>query len=332
MQASGSAVRVARRAPRSRSVLEGLAGRLEVALVADSYLHVGSGVQRVSVPVEEVRSSASRARTRRELEDLVARLSGKIELDYAQPVYAGGRLVVPGSSVKGNVRSRLELSFKPKNGVARSCLIRATEGPVAPPKKGEQGWRHFRVWEASLSYPGREACEYSEDSPEVCLLCDIFGTAGLQGLVYFGDLVAARAETERVELYAGEKLLAVKPGGRFEGAVTFRNLKPAELGLLLYGMGFRDGRMGRQVLLGKHKYSSPGERFGVVHFELEGLALAPFSEKLEVGGASLAPGSRASGAELDRLVSALVGAARSEFGDELLDVDEVGAVESLAGA
>ncbi|WP_288104685.1 RAMP superfamily CRISPR-associated protein, partial [Thermofilum sp.] len=124
-----SLVSVVRGPPRDRGKVEGLAGRLFVTIRvssratgdgADSYLHVGSGLQRIVVDEEELRKRASGAKNRAELEKLVQELSGKIELDYAELVMVGGKPVIPGSSVKGNVRSRIELSLKPKNGKIRS--------------------------------------------------------------------------------------------------------------------------------------------------------------------------------------------------------------------
>ena len=336
-----SSVRVQRDKPRLRDRLEGLSGRLEVRLRAcsrglgdpvDSYLHVGTGALRLVVDETWLRQRVATAATRQRLERLVSELSEGIQLDYAQFSLVAGRPVVPGSSVKGNVRSRIELSLAPRGGVVRCCLIRATEEPLQPPPPGEHGWRHFRIWARALEFEREPACEYTEEEEgQVCLCCDLFGTAGLQGLVEFGDLLGERVSIERVSLPTGEKLEAARPGSTFAGRVSFRNLKAWELGLLLYGMGLRDSRTGKPVLLGKVKYRRhPGLVFGVVRYEVAALELAPFSQTLEAEGARVEPGSKVEGELLDRLVRALVEAARSELGEELLDVDEVGELERIA--
>ena len=336
-----SLVRVLRVGPRRRDVLEGLAGRLEVKLRAcsraqgdsvDSYLHVGTGALRLVIDEAWLRQRVPAAKSRQQLEQLVSELSEKIQLDYAQFSMVVGRPAVPGSSVKGNVRSRLELSFVPKDGSVRCCLTRATEEPLEPPPPGEHGWRHFRIWRQALEFEREPACEYTEEEEgQVCLCCDLFGTAGLQGLVEFSDFLGEGARVRRVDLPTGEKLEAARPGSTFAGRVSFRNLKAWELGLLLYGMGLRDSRTGKPVLLGKVKYRRyPKLVFGVVRYEVAALELAPFSQTLEAEGARVEPGSKVEGELLDRLVRALVEAARSELGEELLDVDEVGELERIA--
>jgi len=297
----------------------------------DSYLHVGTGALRLVLDGAQLRRAAA-ARARQQLEQLVSELSGRIQLDYLQFPSTAGRPVVPGSSVKGNVRSRLELSFAPKDGVVRCCLIRATEEPLEPPEPGEHGWRHFRIWRQALEFEREPACDYSEgEEGQVCLCCDLFGTAGLQGLVEFSDFPAERAAIERVSLPTGEKLEATKPGSTFAGRVAFRNLEAWEVGLLLYGMGLRESRLGRPVLLGKVKYKRyPNLIFGVVRYEVAALELAPFSQPLDAGGTRIEPGVRIEGEHLDGLVRALVEAARAELDGELLDVDEVGELERVS--
>ncbi len=337
-----TSVKVHRSGPRSRERPDGLVGRLRIRLKTcsrslndpvDSYLHVGSGFLRLVIDEKELRRRASQARSRDELNRLVEDFSRRIKADYSGFVMRSLTPVIPGSSVKGNVRSRLELSFKPKDGKVRCCFIRATNSPLGPPQPGLHGWRHFRIWKDSLEFirDGDEACDYTDEEAEgVCLLCDLFGTTGLAGLIDFGDLVGTGVNLVKVNLPTGEKLLAAPPGSTFEGSVTYRNLKPEELGLLLYGMGVRDSSLGRPVLLGKSKYRRyPNYVFGVVRYELASLELAPFSQHLDAGSLRVEPGSKLEGSELDDLVRSLIESARSAFEGELLDVDEVGALERL---
>jgi len=331
-------LKVVRRRPRDRSRLEGLAGRLRVSLRAcskklgddyDSYLHIGTGLLRVSLD-RSLLAEAERARGR-DLERLVERLAQTISIDYRQFSATRLGLVIPGSSVKGNVRGRLELSFVPRDGSVRACFVRSSPpGPV--PEPGRQGWRHYRIWERALR-GHRDACSCTGEweECEVCILCDLFGTAGLKGLVEFSDFVGVGASVDRLDLPTGERVEAVPPGSRFAGEVTFTNLEPVELGLLLFGMGLRGSRVGKPVLLGKLKYRRDLTRiFGVVRYELEGLELAPVSRPLSAGGLQLAPGSSVQGEQLDKIVAELVGLALREFEGELVDVDEVGAVDRLA--
>ena len=344
MSSSSHSVQVKRQKPRSRDKLDGLAGRIRIRLRAcsrslgdplDSYLHVGTGFLRLIIDEEELRRRASLAKNRADLERLVREFNEKIQVDYEQFVLLkSGAPVVPGSSVKGNVRSRIELSFVPKDDAVRCCLIRATDDPVQPPPPGQHGWRHFSIWEKSLRFPRDKACNYTGKKAKrgVCLLCDLFGTAGLAGLIEFGDLEGRGVNLVPLDLTNDEKLLAAPPRSTFYGTVTFRNLKAEELGLLLYGTGMRDSRLGRPVLLGKMKYRRYPQSqyvFGVVRYELAILELALFSHPLDAGGLRVEPGSKLEGPELDDVVRDLVGRVHSEFKDELLDVDEVGKLERL---
>jgi len=332
-------VRVKRAQPRPRGRLDGLIGRLAIRIRAcsealgdpvSSYLHVGTGAPRLMIDEARLKQLSGSARSRNQLMKVVEELSQEIQLDYAYFASVKGAPVVPGGSLKGNVRARLELSLAPGEGCIRSCLIRASRGPLEPPPPGGHGWRHFRVWSEALGFAREPACDYTEGQGEVCLLCDLFGTAGLQGLVAFGDLVGERVQLKPIDLSTGERLLVAPPNSAFSGPATFANLRPWELGLLLYGMGLRDSRLGRPVLFGKMKYRRPpGYVFGVVRYEVDQLELAPFSQPLEVEGLSVRPGSRAEGKTLDGLIHALVGAARAKLDGELLDVDEVSRLEQL---
>ena len=205
-----SKVRVLRQEPRSRDRVDGLAGRLHIRLRTcsrslgdplDSHLHVGTGFLRLIIDEEELRRRASLAKNRADLERLVREFSEKIQEDYAQFVMKAGTPVVPGSSVKGNVRSRLELSFSPKGYEVRCCLI-AVGGPLQPPQPGQHGWRHFSIWEKSLRFPRDKACNYTGKKAKrgVCLLCDLFGTAGLSALIEFGDLEGKGESHVQVDL------------------------------------------------------------------------------------------------------------------------------------
>jgi hypothetical protein len=226
------------------------------------------------------------------------------------------------------VRSRLELSFKPKNGFIRSCLIKATNEFIKEPEVGKHGWRHFRIWYEALSFIRGDACDYSEE--EVCLTCDLFGTAGLKGIVEFSDFVGENVKLELVELPFSIKVLAAPPGSSFKGHVSFQSLEISELGLLLYAMGIRDKATGRPVLLGKFKYRAmENSRFGVVKYKVERLVLSPFSSILEVNDLKVSPGGIITGNMLDTLVKHIVNMARNQFSDELLDVNEVEAIENL---
>jgi CRISPR/Cas system CSM-associated protein Csm3 (group 7 of RAMP superfamily) len=154
-------------------------------------------------------------------------------------VRSAGRPVVPGSSLKGCIRSIVE-------AITPSCV---------------------RITRARRDQLPREVrgCSRKES---LCLACRMFGSLGYQGLVRFSDAVLTGGETEisaaptlymprkREGLYyrgqmvfgrkfyhhgqpaAGDVPLEVCPeGSRLEFTLQFDNRKSAELGVLLLAVG-----------------------------------------------------------------------------------------------
>lgn len=302
--------------PRSRGKFTGLCGELRVSIEVVSGLHVGSGQLPIKVDEEALRKEA----------DLwpVEELAQTIELDYLSFPMVEGKAVIPGSSVKGNVRARLELSFKEKNRRFRSCFT----------ETGNFGsWRHYQIWEVSVTQnrivprlKGRGSqCQFVRGKLErVCLLCDLFGTTGLAGLLEFSDFTLSNGRISPNEFPHGMQLLVAGAGSIFTGKVKFANLKPEELGLVLWGMGLRENRIGREVLMGRLKYAGP---IGKVKYRLDTLKLSRFSEPLRLG--SVVINSDSEMRADDGLVKELVNMARRAYGEELEDVDEVARLNQL---
>ncbi|MEN3047877.1 MAG: RAMP superfamily CRISPR-associated protein [Candidatus Caldarchaeales archaeon] len=282
----------------------------------DSYLHVGAGVPRLEVTTDltafmkevERRGLIEVARTR--WREIIG-----AEEKIAMPE-VGGRIVIPGSSVKGNVRARMELSFVPKkDGTVRSCFSVSRTGPFSD--------AHVRIWSRALAAERGRNCVYREgERVNVCLLCDLFGAQGLASLVEFSDLVGEGVKAELVSEEFGTKLAVAPPGSTFRGEIAFKNLRESELGLiLLTGLAVGKDGVGRSVLFGRLKYRGTfgGRTFGRVRYQVESLRLSRFSRPLQ----DLRPGEEAKGGELGGLIERLLESAEREFGDEIHLVDEV---------
>jgi len=155
-------------------------------------------------------------------------------------VRSGGRPVVPGSSLKGAIRSIVE-------AISPSC-VRITRVRRNQLPRNTSGCR---------------------DERNLCVACRMFGSLGYQGQVRFSDAVLqeglATRWTEMPALYAprsranvyfergqvkGRKFYmhgqsaigdtpveVCPPGAVLEFTVQFENLRPAELGLLLVASG-----------------------------------------------------------------------------------------------
>lgn len=303
-------VEVIRHPPSDRSIYKGLAGRLTVSIVTTSHLHIGSGAQfiiKTSQPPERIH----------------------FKEDYIPFTCIGGQIAILGSSVKGNVRARLELSFKNKDGKVRSCFLKASP-PILEPPVGQHGWRHYRIWKQVLKEDRGTPCDHTVGAP-VCLVCNIFGTTGLRSLVEFSDFFGDEVGEEPLVLEHGVKLVAVPPNTRFRGTVFFHNLKPEELGLVFLGMGLEESRVGRPVLLGRLKYRRQvsGRTFGRVRYEVEEIGLAKCSQSLRIGEAVLMEPDLYEKDKLDDIIVALVHHTLSSYDGELQIIREVDAVEKL---
>jgi len=196
-----------------------LTGRIEGTLNARSPVHVGSG------NIEVTGKVPSLAKTHFRRND---------------------RPVIPGSSLKGVVRSIVEAISDPP-----SCL---------------------RVMKKGFDYPPANvrACK---DKERLCVTCRIFGAMDYQGLIAFSDAPLEQGNTEIIQIptlhppgmYERERVYfderrvkgrkfymhgrdgktahgnapieACKVGSRFPLRVDFKNLNPDQLGLLLTALG-----------------------------------------------------------------------------------------------
>ena len=173
------------------------------------------------------------------------------------PAVNGEEFVVPGSSVKGAVRSMLELAFKPVNGRVGACMA-VTAG------KGLPSYRHTELL-ARLGTVVRPPCE----GVEACVLCDVFGNRSLSSRAFFTDFKPEQKPPKLVDCVVGGGRYSVYARGQsFIGEVVIyvRDVRdPVEAGLVLIGMGILpDGSV--PIPIGALKYSCTD--FGLARFEV----------------------------------------------------------------
>ena len=252
-----------------------LSGTLVLEARAESYLHVWSGRMHVELDLSGIRPSMSRAELVRAIERRAEGLARRAIVEPAELASYGEQLVMPGSSLKGAVRARLELLGK-EAGVCFAIQDR----PDYRPAKGQHGWRHYALWRDAAEPPRRQACGD-------CITCDLFGSPGKCSRIFFGNLKLRRAlknPVEELQLDYGERVRAIKPGTLFEGEISFLGLQPEELGLLAFGMRLHEGK---PILIGKSKYrrrvrQDTGEEvtFGRLLLRAVELRLAPWCRRL----------------------------------------------------
>lgn len=320
-------LKVLKSKPRDRSRYMDLSGLINARLIvdSDSYLHVGTGKEKFNVDVSKVKNLYAKMKS---IDERFLRQVPLIRGYQEFASLASGIVILPGSSIKGNVRARLELSFHGFQGNVRSCFTKA--GVIMEAPMGVTGWRHQKVWGSVIFENRREKCDFTKDD-NICLICDIFGTSGLKSLVNFSDFIGFNIKLEYLDLPYGIKVEAVPPNSAFSGVIDFMNLKDYELGLLLLGMRVIDGRVGRRAILGRFKYRSlmGDKKFGRVRFVIDEIKLSNFSSKLTVGPIHLNPEETATGEKLDKLCKSLAELSYGKFKDEIEIVEEVEKIDKL---
>lgn len=148
---------------------------------------------------------------------------------------------IPGSSIKGAVRSRIEYKFMPKEGKSMSCYI--VEDDFNP----RYAINHIKFWGERVAI-SRWRCNPMRDN-NICIVCDMFGSQLISSLVNFGDAYMIEGDVERLNEFNG--LEAVKPNSRFELEVTCFNFDHIRLGLLFLGFELFSKS---PIILGMFKY------------------------------------------------------------------------------
>ncbi|MEM3935205.1 MAG: hypothetical protein QW141_02860, partial [Ignisphaera sp.] len=132
-----SSIAVTRKAFTVRDIeVEGtLSGVIEAEIEALSYIHVSMGRERLERLID-IKTAASLLNTVEEAlikGDIKAlqRVSSYVALDYIDNVVYGDSVCIPGSTIKGLLRARLELC-PAKDGSAISCM-RSDVKPISSP-------------------------------------------------------------------------------------------------------------------------------------------------------------------------------------------------------
>ena len=211
--------------------LKHFVANISITVVSD-FLHVGSG--KVDVSTSKIEE--------KDIEDFIkyGKLPNVRVTTFKSFSRAGSKIVIPGSTIKGLVRSRLELSLP------QSCYIIDAQGTNSSPT-------YIKIF-----HPVRKQSDrFDPDKfPNICPVCDLFGNMGLGSRVNFSDAVLVKGETAIVN-----DLEVVKKGAEFQGWVRGWVKNEIEAGMVFYGLGIRPNGS-KVVLLGRFKYSD--KRFGRV--------------------------------------------------------------------
>lgn len=262
-------IRVIRSSPTRRDLVlsKGIYGSLEIHARTETLLHIGCGGETLSIPPQMIDTAkrivnASTSRRVdvgyiiRELSRLITRQGLGVKI-YSNTRY-NDRPVIPGTSLKGAIRSRLELLFKEADDNVPSCFRLAGSPRSGPAPKGTHGWRHQRIWSSSLenreSSCSTTGAEYWEDI-RVCIVCDMFGAPGLRSRINFSNLEPVEdVKVMRVGVLIRDRPILfefIDKNSMFKGVVSLEGLSLEELGLLSIAMRLLEDK---PILIGRFKY------------------------------------------------------------------------------
>lgn len=324
-------------------------GELSATVTASSYLFISSGSSKPIIKDldELLKLIPDVSKASLGLAEKVAS-SVPPRWDYVDPmsVFNGHRYLpyIPGSSLKGAIRSRVEMLLS-------SSCFRVGYQPLREPPRHGHGWRHAKIWKpegVSVAVVRRPPpCDLNR-SEDVCPVCDVFGAPGLASRVLFGSFMPVDFQLDDLDLDHNERVKAVKQGSVFRGSIHF-SLKLQELGLLFIGMRLHEDR---PILLGKSKYrlrlrlpSREQVVFGRAKIGLDAIKLARIPQGsmderarrlFEVyydNGIRYLIDRAKHGEKLDEFVESAVSKAKEFYGRQLVvNYDEVSRLEELSKA
>ena len=305
-----------------RSLLSGIVGRLELKARLVDRVHVGSGELRLSIKDRGL--VVKLARELLATKDPHRAAKRALELMSVEQAFVklGDRLCIPGSTIKGLVRSRLELMAGRRGQDVKASACLSVAGPLLakPPAPGLPGWRHAKIWGSAVLVE-RERESYHEEglAADLCPICNLLGAPGVASRVYFSDLCCVERCSPSICAFQeyGMRLEVLEPGATLSGALTLRGVALEELGLLFIGLGF-DGSSFKPLLVGRAKYMA--ENFGRVVFEPRSLVVVRELSVELLRSVGLSPRCEGrycvvEGVELNKLLVEAFKAARGKYPD-----------------
>ncbi len=249
--------------------------RVRLEAIAESYIHVGSGLIQPLFDLDEIKRTPV---------DKLEEMIDKLKFLDKIPPFRDSTYYIPGSSIKGAIRTRAELMFRSYNGETPTCFIVYDQRSL--PSRN-----HQRVW-GDVIYEARFRCDATRQN-YVCEVCDIFGAPGLLAKIAFSDFTPVNNESiDVLEIYR-EPIIVFKKGTHFVGEMLLGDLEDYQFGLLLHAMRIPENK---PILIGRYKYKKvrvrgKDEYFGRLRFRISSIepdeidmnqALDAFKDRLGV--------------------------------------------------
>jgi len=287
-------------------------------VASGSFLHVGSGEREKQLKnYEELRSIVS---SNKPIDINKVTSSYLASSEIAFFAHYGDRnteqkqLIIPGSTVKGLSRFRMEHSFKIINGLSLSCFI--IQSKYAPPRNKIMNF--LNIYGDGNSITPRFTCRGKDDP---CVTCNIYGKMGLRSRVHFTDALLQTSEhIARMKTEFGSYLEVIKEGGSFSGKIYFDSLLLEEIGLILNSLGIFTKA---PVPVGLSKYRSfklngKNVTMGKLHFNLKKLLVRKPNKTYKTGKKVKPPDN------LDSFLIDSQNAMNQKYGKYLREINEYG--------
>lgn len=223
-----------------------------------------------------------------ELDEKIQNISNKIN-PLNSTILMDGKPYIPGSTIKGMIRFRVEHSFKPDSGGGlTACFIK--QGRTGPKQEIEHFLKKFGYWPKIPDTRPPEETKFDFKKKKMpdqfCKVCDLFGNQILASRAIFSDAYVQNLDAlEVVEILVLGNIIEKKvipPKTQFTFTININNVTQDDLALLLLGMNLHnDGTL----LMGMHKYSPPKGRegtflqFGRIKLEIQEILDIFLSEK-----------------------------------------------------
>ena len=228
---------------------------VKLTVLDNNYVYIGSGkdgLARVADSIYEEKIDLDKKLEK--IANLIKPLSSSILIND-EPY-------IPGSTLKGMIRFRVEHSFKPdKNGKIYSCFIKQARPDV------KENIKNFLT---KFGYfPNEVKARENENirADQFCKLCDLFGNSNLASRVFISDAKPLN-EIKLEELNISEKWNDIRrvipPKSQFKFTINLNNSDMEDLALLYLGMNLHnDGTL----LLGMNKFAlKKNDKGQILHF------------------------------------------------------------------
>ncbi len=226
--------------------------KVELTVEKNNYVYIGSSKDELTrIPEDLLHQEGNLEEKIRTIGEMINPLNSTVLMD--------GIPYIPGSTLKGMIRFRLEHSLKPDtSGRLTSCFIK--QGPPGPKDEIQHFLKKFGYWPNIPATRPNEKTGYDYKRKKMpdrfCKVCDLFGNQVIASRITFSDAKMADPTEpiiKKIRIRGNDiEKKVIPPKAQFIFTININNVSRDDLALLMLGMNLHnDG----SLLMGMHKYS-----------------------------------------------------------------------------